>query len=1003
MPVSIDALFRPPKWAPLAVFAVGTAWSIGAFYYAHEALALSAQSTFGADAVRAAGLIEARIEGQARVLRGVQGALPAVTATPWPELAPLAAALRAADPSIEHVGFEGGAAGGANQAVPRVGTYLLRVSVPDPPADAGLTDAQRRALPTALSITVRAAPLVEQAIGAALAQRLALRIHDVGPTEFSSAVSVVAPRPAALFDSASAPAASRAASAPLASRSASAALASRTASAAAPTGEQHRALRLRVADRVWQLDVTQAIRAASPLDAAAPWAVLVAGVLGSAAVAAMLRAAQRSRSRAKAYVAALKRRLAANEERFRALVADTHDCVAICAPDGAVRFATPPLEALLGVRAGGLQGRSLLELVHEDDRAALGEALARARAAPGSGVALTARAQAGDGTWRRLESVLRDLTAQPGVDGLVVHCKDVTAREHVAEQLATSEQRLQTAINASRVSLWDFDVQRGRLHLSDQWARLLGDPEGEIDASAEAWLARTHPDERARVLQALELALKGVAPVYRIDHRVRCADGRWLWVESVGSVIERDANGRALRMAGTNIDITERKRAEERIEELAYRDVLTGLPNRLLLADRVAQAISQAEHHGDRVALLFIDIDQFKRINDSLGQHGGDRLLQAVAGRLAAGLREGDTLARYGGDEFIVALPAISDGAVASALAQQVLDTLAAPLAIGTQKLRIGASIGIALYPEDGRDAATLVHNADTAMSHAKAAGRGQIHFFQPDMTQRARRRLQLERDLHYALERGELAVAYQPLIDAGSGRIVGAEALMRWQHATVGEITPSEFIPIAEECGLIMPLGEWVLDRACMQARQWQREENPRFSIAVNLSVQQARQADLPEVVERALARSQLTRGTLELEITEGQLMQSDEATLATLERLRRGAGALLVVDDFGTGYSSLGYLRRLPIDKLKIDRSFVHDLATRPEDRALVAGIVSIARALDLGVTVEGVETREQFDRVHALGCGTVQGFLVGRPMPATDFSLLFAAERAQSTLPM
>ena len=1005
MPDPSSLLSRTRRRAASGVFVAGVALSIAACTYTQHVADERRDAAFAADAELAARLIEARIEGQARVLRGLRDALPAVGAVPWPELAPLANAVRAADPSVLAMRFERAAGVEPAREALAAGTFDLRIALHGAESPAGATDEQRRALPTSLSLTLQAEPLIEQALGTALAQRLRLRIHDVGPSQQPSTVAAIAPRQAALFDSA-ASAASAAPAAPVAPAAAAASGASAVPGrgGSAEANAFHRAERMRAADRLWQLDVapTRAPAGAAG-DRALPWAVLAAGLLGSALVAGLLRASNRSRGRARVHAANLKRRLVASDERFRALVADSQDCVAICAPDGVIRYASAPVESLLGMRAGEVLGRNLLDLVHEDDQPGVRDAMAQARAHPGTGVGLTQRVRAGDGSWRTLESVLRDLTGQPGIDGLVVHCKDVSAREQVSAELARSEERLQIAINASGVSFWDFDVPNARLHLSEQWARLLGDPEGPIESSAEAWLARTHPDEQASLMQVLALALKGVSSTYRFDHRVRCADGRWLWVESVGRVIERDAEGRALRMAGTNMDITERKRAEERIEELAYRDVLTGLPNRLLLADRVAQAITQAGHHGDRVALLFIDLDQFKRINDSLGQDAGDRLLQAAAGRLAAGLREGDTLARYGGDEFVVALPAIADAAFASAMAQQVLDTLAVPIAVGSQKLRVGASIGIAMYPEDGRDAATLVHNADTAMSHAKTAGRGQIHFFQPDMTQRARRRLQLERDLHHALERNELALAYQPLIDADSGRIVGAEALLRWQHGTVGEITPSEFIPIAEECGLIVPLGEWVLDRACMQARQWQRDANPRFSIAVNLSARQAMQADLPEVVERALAHSQLARGTLELEITEGHLMQSDEATLATLQRLRSGAGALLVVDDFGTGYSSLGYLRRLPIDKLKIDRSFVGDLATRPEDRALVAGIVSIARALDLGVTVEGIETREQFDRVHALGCGTVQGFLVGRPMPAKEFSLLFATERAQVALPM
>ncbi len=439
--------------------------------------------------------------------------------------------------------------------------------------------------------------------------------------------------------------------------------------------------------------------------------------------------------------------------------------------------------------------------------------------------------------------------------------------------------------------------------------------------------------------------------------------------------------------AGLEAEIEERRRADERIVHMAHHDALTGLPNRALLADRVRQAIARANRSGGKLALLFLDLDRFKNINDSLGHAVGDQLLTAVAARLTASRREVDTVARLGGDEFIISLPDIGGASDAASVAQRILADLAGPFAIAGHDLHADASIGIAIYPGDGDTAETLVRNADTAMYHAKESGRANYQFFGAQMTERVRRRLSTETNLRGALERGEFMLHYQPLVDLAAARIVGAEALVRWPQPDNRLVSPSEFIPVAEDTGLIVALGEWVLREACARAHGWQ-SLHPGLRIAVNLSARQFRQRDLADMIERVLNETRLAPDLLELELTEGMLMQHAQETVNILGRLDE-IGVGLAIDDFGTGYSSLSYLKRFPIHALKIDRSFVRDIGTDPNDAAIVTAIVAMARSLDLGVTAEGVETHEQAAFLRSLACANAQGYYFGRPMPAAEFS--------------
>jgi diguanylate cyclase (GGDEF)-like protein len=465
----------------------------------------------------------------------------------------------------------------------------------------------------------------------------------------------------------------------------------------------------------------------------------------------------------------------------------------------------------------------------------------------------------------------------------------------------------------------------------------------------------------------------------------------WLSITRV-----QDENGETRHYIAIFSDTSQRKAHEAQIRTLAHFDPLTGLANRTLLKDRVDHDLSQAKRTQEPLTLMFLDLDHFKNINDSLGHHIGDLLLEEVARRISAIVREQDTVARLGGDEFMAVLPA-TGAQEATHIAQRLLSRIAEPYQLEQHELNITPSIGLALYPEDGADYQTLYRCADTAMYRAKQQGRNGYSFFTAEMQASSIRTLQLDNALRRALARDQLSLHYQPQVSLETGRVIGVEALLRWNHPEWGPVSPAEFIPVAESSGQILQIGEWVLRTACRQLRAWQDAGLPELVMAVNLSAVQFRLPRLPEMVMDILAEARLAPHCLELELTESVAMHDPQGAIATMNRLD-DCGILMSVDDFGTGYSSLSYLKRFRVYKLKIDMSFVRDMCVDPEDALIVGAIITLAQSLGLRTIAEGVETEEQMAMLRTRGCTEIQGYHVGRPMPAEQLEAWVRTRMAQ-----
>jgi diguanylate cyclase (GGDEF)-like protein/PAS domain S-box-containing protein len=557
-------------------------------------------------------------------------------------------------------------------------------------------------------------------------------------------------------------------------------------------------------------------------------------------------------------------------------------------------------------------------------------------------------------------------------------------RDALADDLARSEARFRAIYHGVNDAIFLLDPETGAiLDANARASELFGYPTDQLGGlTIDDFSDGRPPYTGADAMATFSASLAGTRGAFEWLARDRA--GRRFWVE-VGP--QRAVIGGEARVLVVVRDISERKKSEEKLDHLTHHDPLTGLPNRLLLQSRLTRALDQAQRQRHQVALLMLDLDRFNHVNDSLGHPAGDELLTIVARRVRQRLRDEDTLARVGGDEFVVLLEHLRRAEDAAIVAQAILGVLSEPVVLsGGHEVYGSGSVGVSLFPDDGLDATQLLRNADTALFQAKAQGRNTYRFYTEALTRVANDRLSLEGRLRRSLERGELLLYYQPQVAVGDGRILGAEALLRWQSAEDGFITPDRFIPLAEETRLILPIGDWVLHQACTQLRAWIDQGYEPGRVAVNLSARQFEQRDLTSRVRRALDETGLSPDLLELEITESAIMEQGEQAVAAIRELK-ALGVSIALDDFGTGYSSLAYLKRFSVDTLKIDRSFVRDIPEDRSDRAIAATIIAMARTLGIRVLAEGVETPEQLAFLCSHGCHAWQGYLFSRPVPATE----------------
>jgi diguanylate cyclase (GGDEF)-like protein/PAS domain S-box-containing protein len=597
--------------------------------------------------------------------------------------------------------------------------------------------------------------------------------------------------------------------------------------------------------------------------------------------------------------------------------------------------------------------------------------------------------------WERGGPVRHRGQADAALEGFI---QDITQRKEAEQALHEAERRFRSLFENAVEGIYQSTPDNGYLVVNPALARMHGfdSPEQMIaEVSSIARQIYVHPQRRDEFLR-LMAKQGGVA---NFESQVYHRNGNILWISESARTVRGPAD-EILFYEGMVIDITERKRYEAQIKHQATHDALTGLPNRNLLYDRLQRAIGNARRKNDVAAVAFIDLDQFKFINDSLGHQIGDEVLKTVGDRLQSCLRWNDTVARQGGDEFVFVLADQKDAESVSDTMRRILALVARPMTVTGLELQVTCSAGISLYPNDALDAETLLRHADTAMYKAKELGRNNFQYFAAEMNVHANERLAMLNSLRHALGNNEFELHYQPKIQLATGKVVGAEALIRWHSATSGTVSPASFIPLAEESGLIIAIGEWVLRTACAQNAAWQRAGYPPIPVSVNLSPRHLARGDLVDLIAEVLRTTGLEARYLELEITENIFMRDVDKSLAILVELKN-LGVRISIDDFGTGYSSLNYLKRFPVDILKIDRSFVRDIATGQDDAAIVKAIISLAHILNMKVVAEGVETEEQRRFLLDNACDEVQGYYFGRPVPHGEFAKVLTSGQSGMAL--
>jgi diguanylate cyclase (GGDEF)-like protein/PAS domain S-box-containing protein len=666
------------------------------------------------------------------------------------------------------------------------------------------------------------------------------------------------------------------------------------------------------------------------------------------------------------------------------VVENSSENVTIVDPDGTLRYASPAFGRMLGYDPEEVVGKmNVLDHVHPDDLPHVLEETEKALSVGGVATnRVEYRFRHKDGSWRWVESAGTYLLDDPQVKGVVVQTRDITERKRTEEALREAEERFRRSFDDAAIGMALVGTDGRFLRTNRSLCDILG--YREVELLGKTFQDITHPDDLDADLDQVRRMLVGEIRTYQMEKRYFHKEGQVVWTLLSVSLVH-DEEGEPLYFVSQIQDISERKGLEERLQHRAFHDFLTNLPNRQLFMDRLGQALRRSGRRHNRVAVLFMDLDGFKVVNDSLGHQVGDLILTVVAQRLRSCLRPEDTLARFGGDEFVVLIEAVDDPAQAVRVAERITEELRRPFIMEGRDLHVIASIGISLGDARTHDADDLLREADTAMYRAKDDG-GNFRVFSPAMYERAFTRFEVENDLRRAIEQEEFVAHYQPMVDLRTGELWGMEALVRWDHPERGLLEPSEFVPVAEQSGLMIPMGEQILREACFRAKEWQ-EENPRIPplvMSVNLSASQLSRSDLADTVERVLRETGLQGSRLTLDVTETVYVQVLAGNTAILDCLG-GLGVRFSIDDFGTGYSSLSYLKRLPAHAIKIDQSFVEGLGKDVEDTAIVRMILELAHTLGLGVIAEGVETEEQAALLKEMGCDFAQGYHFAKPLPA------------------
>jgi len=650
--------------------------------------------------------------------------------------------------------------------------------------------------------------------------------------------------------------------------------------------------------------------------------------------------------------------------------------ILVLAADSRVLHANQVARGLLSVNAADLRDRTVCDIGAQISHAEWTQWWGELKSTGMTQAEVTVRCP--DGGLRPVEVEAR-LWDHEGRACAVVYLRDLSDRKRAQRVAAESESRFRAIFEQAAVGMAQFANDGSVLRVNRRACEILGYSSDELLGTN--MLALTPAEDHQVERQALEALVAGDVPSYTRERQLLHRHGEKIWLNISVAFVRSDSEPYFIASIE---DIHARKSAEMRAERLATRDTLTDLPNRVLLLDRLDRSLSRARFKEHTLAILHVDLDRFQKVTDTFGHAIGDLLLLQVAQRLQGVLRPQDTLARPSGDEFILLAQDLAGADDAARIAKTLLAAIDEPFHVQGQEIPLSASVGIALFPQDGWERDALMRNADIALSHAKRANASAFEFFNPAMTEAAHKRLRMETALRHAIERGELQLHYQPQVDVASGVIVGYEALARWQHPELGTVPPNVFIPIAEETGLIIPIGEWVLDTACRQAAAWHLEGRPDLRMAINVSVRQFADRCFPDRLQQIVRDSGVNSARLELEITESLVMQDMRVLVLAFDAVK-SLGMSLAVDDFGTGHSNLQCLRRLPIDCVKIDRSFVRDLHLRQDDQSLVRAIIAMAHGLGLSVVAEGVEDARQLEFLRTVGCDQAQGYLFGKPQPA------------------